>query len=59
MHLLKELVGWVLVAVVLHLVELAFLRGQHGVHLQERFIVQGDGLDLYRAFITSGPSKRI
>ena len=37
-HLLEELVGGVLIAVVLHLVELAFLWGQHGVHLQERFI---------------------
>lgn len=33
-HLLKEFVGGVFIAVVLHLTELPFLWAQHGVHLQ-------------------------
>lgn len=32
-HLFEELVGGVLVAVVLHFVELSFFGGQHGVDL--------------------------
>lgn len=36
LHLLQVFVGGVFIAVVLHLVEVAFLWGQHWVHLQER-----------------------
>lgn len=36
LHLLQVFVGGVLVAVVLHLVEVAFLWCQHGVNLEER-----------------------
>lgn len=34
LHLLKELVGWVLVAVLLHLGQVALLRGDGSVHLE-------------------------
>lgn len=35
-HLLKEFVGGVFIAMVLHLTELPFLWAQHGVHLQRK-----------------------
>lgn len=34
LHLLKELVGWVLITILLHLRQVALLRGDGSVHLQ-------------------------
>lgn len=35
LHLLKELVGWVLVAILLHLGQVALLGGDGSIHLEE------------------------
>lgn len=37
LHLLKELVGWILVSILLHLGEVALLRGHRGVNLESRY----------------------